>query len=114
MSFPADVRERALVAAARHCCVCRRFKGVSVEVHHIVPESEGGSNDDENAIVLCFDCHADAGHYPKHSRGTRYSRQELRRARAAWHELPTSRVRPSRSIVMNHESTIVLKVMRAR
>jgi hypothetical protein len=87
MPFPKSVREEALVAAARHCCVCRRYKGVKVEVHHIDPEAEGGSNGIENAIVLCFDCHSDAGHYnPRHPRGTRYSRSELRRARDLWFE----------------------------
>jgi len=27
-------------------------------VHHIVPISEGGSNDDSNLVLLCTDCHA--------------------------------------------------------
>ncbi len=87
MPFPPRVRQEALVAAARHCCVCRRYKGIKVEVHHIVPEGEGGSDEIKNAIVLCFDCHADAGHYnPKHPRGTQFSRGELLRARDAWNE----------------------------
>jgi len=63
MGFPATIRERALVASARHCCVCHRYKGINIEVHHIAPEASGGSNDFDNAVVLCFDCHADAGHY---------------------------------------------------
>jgi HNH endonuclease len=88
MPFPPEVREQALVAAARHCCVCQRYKGVKVEVHHIVPESSGGTNDLDNAIVLCFDCHADAGHYnPRHPRGTKFSPAELRRARDRWHTI---------------------------
>src|SRR6266404_4863586 len=88
MSFPAAVRERALVASARHCCVCHRYKGVKVEVHHIVPEATGGSDDFDNAIVLCFDCHADAGHYnPEHPRGTKFSQSELRRQRDVWYDI---------------------------
>ncbi len=88
MSFSAAVRERALVASARHCCVCHRYKGVKVEVHHIVPEAAGGSDDYDNAIVLCFDCHADAGHYnPEHPRGTKFSNGELRRQRDAWYDI---------------------------
>jgi hypothetical protein len=86
MPFPQHIREQALVAAARHCCVCNRYKGVKVEVHHIVPQSEGGPNELENAITLCFDCHADAGHYnPRHPRGTKFSPTELRRHRDQWH-----------------------------
>ena len=87
LSFGKSVREQALVASARHCCVCRRYKAVYVEVHHIVPEAEGGPNDLENAIVLCFDCHAAAGHYnDSHPRGSKLTRSELRRARELWYD----------------------------
>jgi len=85
MPFSPGVRKEALILSARHCCVCHRYKGVKVEVHHIVPESEGGSNDIDNAIVLCFDCHADAGHYnSNHPRGTKISPEELREAKNVW------------------------------
>lgn len=88
MSFSPGVRREALVASARHCCVCHRYKGVKVEVHHIVPEGEGGSNDFDNAITLCFDCHTDAGHYnPQHPRGSKFSKDELRMARDRWYAI---------------------------
>jgi hypothetical protein len=88
MPFPPTVRDTALVSAARHCCVCHRYRGVKVEVHHIVPESKGGASDEANAITLCFDCHADAGHYnPQHPRGTKFSPAELRRHRDEWHAI---------------------------
>src|SRR6266540_1761061 len=87
MPFPPRVREKALVASARHCCVCHRYKGVRVEVHHIVPEVNGGANTLDNAITLCFDCHADAGHYSiLHPRGTKFSSNELKLARDVWHK----------------------------
>lgn len=55
-------------------------------MHHIIPEAKGGTNTSDNAIVLCFDCHADAGSYnPEHPRGTRISPEELRRAREEWY-----------------------------
>jgi hypothetical protein len=96
MPFSRTIREKALVAAARHCCVCHRYKGVKVEVHHIEPEEEGGSNGFENAISLCFDCHADAGHYnPRHPRGTRFSGEELRRHRDQWYRLVQEHALPS-------------------
>jgi len=85
MAFDNATRERAHVAAARRCCVCHRYKGVKAEVHHIVPEAEGDDTA-ENAITLCFDCHADAGHYnPRHPRGSKFSQDELRLARGTWH-----------------------------
>lgn len=88
MPFSKEVRIEALVAAARHCCVCHRYKGVKVEVHHIVPEAQSDDNSAANAIALCHDCHTDAGHYnPQHPRGTKFSPRELRQARDAWHRV---------------------------
>ena len=85
MSFPRAVKEKILVDTARHCCICHRYKGVKVEVHHIKQEALGGENTYENAIALCFDCHADAGHYnPKHPRGTKFSPSELKKAKENW------------------------------
>lgn len=55
MAFDKAVKEDALVAAARRCCVCTCFKGVLLEVHHIEPKSTGGGDDFDNAIPLCFD-----------------------------------------------------------
>lgn len=82
MPFSPAIRTEVLVDSARHCAVCRRFKNVGVEVHHIQPESEGGLNTIDNAICLCFDCHTAAGHYnDAHPKGTKYSKNELRLAR---------------------------------
>lgn len=76
------------MAAARHCCVCHRYKGLNIEVHHIEQESKCGDNSFENAIGLCFDCHADAGHYnTEHPRGTKVSASELRQARDEWYRI---------------------------
>jgi hypothetical protein len=86
MPFSHSIRVRAMVDAARHCCLCHRHKGVHLEVHHIIPEAQGGPNTYENAIVLCFDCHADAGFYnANHPRGTKITEQELRKARDEWY-----------------------------
>lgn len=86
MGFSRKVKEIALSSSARHCCVCHRYKGIKMEVHHLVPESEGGSNLINNAIPLCFDCHSDAGHYNNnHPKGTKFSINELTRARNQWY-----------------------------
>ena len=85
MPFPTAVRDAALVAAGRCCCVCRTFAGRNMQVHHIVQEADGGPNTIDNAIPLCFRCHAEAGHYnPHHPLGTKYSPTELRRHRDEW------------------------------
>ena len=86
MPFSVEIRERVLLAAARHCCVCRRYKGVLLEVHHITPESKGGKDIYENAIALCFECHAWAGHYfSGHPKGSKYSPEQICAAREQWY-----------------------------
>ncbi len=87
MPFPDSPKEEALVRSRRCCCVCHEFAGRYTNVHHIVLESDGGSNDLENAIVLCLRCHGEAGHYNvRHPIGNKYSPAELRRHRDAWWE----------------------------
>ena len=87
MAFPRECRDQALFLSARRCCVCRRYRGVGVQVHHIVPQSNGGSNTLDNAIVLCLDCHMAAGHYnPQHPIGSKFSPEELRAHRDGWYE----------------------------
>lgn len=85
MPFPKTVREQALVNSGRCCCVCHKGPGIELEVHHIKQEADGGKNTLDNAIALCFDCHAAAGHYNNHHpRGTKYSPSELRSHRDKW------------------------------
>jgi len=85
VGFSKAIREQVLVDAARHCSVCHRFKAIGVEVHHIMPRSEGGLDTEDNAIALCLDCHLAAGHYnPKHPKGKKYSPEELQKHKAAW------------------------------
>jgi hypothetical protein len=80
-----DVKQAALVACGRRCCICHAFCGTNIECHHIVPESEGGESTLDNCIPLCFDCHANVGHYnPRHPKGTKYSVGELRKHRDTW------------------------------
>jgi hypothetical protein len=87
MPFPQDVKTTALVACQRCCCICHIQCGVEIECHHIAPESEGGSDDLENCIPLCFNCHAKVGHYnPKHGRGNKFTPEELRQHRDSWFE----------------------------
>ncbi|MCA6449927.1 MAG: HNH endonuclease [Chitinophagaceae bacterium] len=88
MGFSANVKTEVLVLCARYCCVCHKPKGLNIEVHHIIPEAEGGSNTIDNAIALCFDCHAAAGHYnDRHPKGSKFSPTELRKHKENWFRL---------------------------
>ncbi len=87
MPFLKKTKEEVLVKSNRCCCVCNEFCGRNCEVHHIIPEAEGGSSDIENAIVLCQKCHAEAGHYStKHPKGNKYSPSEIKKYRDNWWE----------------------------
>lgn len=84
--WPQKIKENVLIACGRRCCVCHRFCGRNIELHHIEMESNGGETTYENCIPLCFDCHAEAGHYNiNHPKGTKYSPAELRAHRNLWY-----------------------------
>jgi hypothetical protein len=52
MPFSHEVKTRALLWCDRHCCLCKKACGPNIEVHHIVQESDGGSNDiDQRHLV---------------------------------------------------------------
>jgi hypothetical protein len=85
MSFSNSVKKQLMVNSARRCCVCGRYKGVGVEVHHIIQKANGGEDSYDNGIVLCFDCHCAAGHYnANHPRGTKFSPEELKGHKERW------------------------------
>ena len=52
---------------------------MGLEVHHIVPEEQGGPNSEENAAPLCPSCHRSYGGNPDH-------RTRIRDMRDAWYE----------------------------
>jgi hypothetical protein len=75
----------------RHCCLCGKLTGVGIEVAHI----EADRSDIDNAIPLCFDCHAAIGHYNRrHPRGRKFSNVELKARRDQIYEQHTRRLVP--------------------
>lgn len=87
MPFSQEVKTKAMVACGRFCVICHKFCGNNMEVHHIVAESEGGCDNYDNAIPLCFDCHAEVRQYdPKHPKGIRFTKDELIQHRDNWYK----------------------------
>lgn len=85
--WPRSVKDKALVSCGRCCCICHRFCGIKIELHHIIENSKKGASTFDNCIPLCFDCHAEVGHYnPKHPKGTKYSESELKMHRDHWYD----------------------------
>jgi hypothetical protein len=85
MPFSTTIADKILVACGRSCCICHRFCGTKIELHHIVPEAQNGPNTEENCIPVCFDCHAEVEHYnPKHPKGRKFTPNELKGHRDKW------------------------------
>lgn len=53
--FPEAVKKLVKEKAHFRCCRCQN---IGVEVHHIIPEKDGGTDDVDNAAPLCQKCHA--------------------------------------------------------
>jgi len=84
MSFKKTEISQLLAKSHRRCCICYKFCGFKVEVHHIKP----GNDDINNAIPLCFECHAEVACYnPKHPKGRKYSEEELLEHKKQWLDL---------------------------
>lgn len=58
MSVPDEIAAKVLAKCGRCCCLCRRFKPIGLQVHHIVLSGEGGTDDEDNLIALCITCHS--------------------------------------------------------
>jgi 5-methylcytosine-specific restriction endonuclease McrA len=56
-TIPPRIRREVLARDRHHCrrkgCNHTRF----MEIHHIIPRSQGGANDPENLVTLCTSCH---------------------------------------------------------
>ena len=61
MSFTEKVKLEVKQKSAFNCCRCGN---IGVEVHHIIPESGGRSDDIDNAAPLCPNCHSYFGNNP--------------------------------------------------
>lgn len=86
MSFSEKVQVEALVACGRCCCICHKFCGTKINLHHIVQKADGGDDSFENCIPLCLDCHEDMGKAdPKHVTGKHYTERELIMHRDNWY-----------------------------
>src|SRR6266540_6352907 len=105
MAFPDDVAERLLVACHRHCCICHKPTGTKMEIHHIVPRSQGGADTEENGIPLCFDCHAEVQAYnPNHPKGRRFRPSELRKHKQQWFAIAAQPPWSRRALTLNTDA----------
>lgn len=87
---------KALHCCDRHCCLCGKQCSTNIEIHHIIPVEKGGTKEFDNAIPLCFDCHAKVEMYnDKHPKGIKYKTEELRFRRNQIYEKYTAPYLPN-------------------
>ncbi|BBB49545.1 HNH endonuclease [Pelolinea submarina] len=77
--FSEDTKNKVLLWSDRHCCLCKKACGVDIQVHHIIPKEKKGTGVIDNAIPLCYDCHAKV-HYSS-LQGNSIKPNELKRRR---------------------------------
>ena len=73
MAFDEKTKKEVKEKAAYYCCICQKTS-ISVEVHHIIPQKDGGDDTIDNAAPLCPTCHADYGDNPEKRRGIKERR----------------------------------------
>ena len=81
MAFNESIKREVKEKAAFRCCRCQ---SISVEVHHIIPQTCGGEDTIENAAPLCPNCHSDFG-------DNAIKRKEITHMRDWWYKQVESR-----------------------
>lgn len=81
MPFPRSIIEEARHRAHYRCVICH---APFVDVHHIILESEGGTNTLDNAAPLCARCHDSYGNNPD-------KRNQIRGMRDLWYDICATR-----------------------
>ena len=88
MGFPQSVADEVLVKCGRHCCLCGKYAGIKMELHHIKQAADGGEDTADNCIPLCLDCHAEVASYnTHHPKGRKFTEKELKGHRDKYYAL---------------------------
>jgi hypothetical protein len=85
MPFNPKEASELLVACHRRCCICHRYCGVKIELDHICPRADEGGDEVDNAIPVCFECHAEIHLYnDRHPRSRKFRPDELKAHKEQW------------------------------
>jgi uncharacterized Zn finger protein (UPF0148 family) len=77
MGFNEKIKLEAKKMANFRCCMCR---ALIVDVHHLLPQKDGGDDSLQNAATLCGACHRTYGNNPDH-------RKTIKDMRDHWHAI---------------------------
>lgn len=86
-----------LSKSARHCCICRKFLPLYIQVHHIREKSQGGTDELDNLIPVCIQCHS--GIHTKTHMTKSFTESELKKSRDAVYEMVASGKLPATEAV---------------
>lgn len=87
MAFSQQIINEVKEKAAFKCCRCQ---AIGIEVHHIFPQKDNGSDTLDNAAPLCPSCHSSFGDNP-------IKRKEITQMRDWWYKV-IERSYPTRDI----------------
>jgi hypothetical protein len=76
MPFSEKIKNQILKKAFHRCSICHRLG--TIQIHHIIPQNEGGLDNQNNATPLCTNCHKIYGSNP-------LKRKFLRKKRDEWY-----------------------------
>jgi len=83
--FPEREATELLARCHWRCCICHRFCGVKMELDHMQSSADGGPDTIDNAMPVCFECHAEIHAYnDRHPRGRKFTPEELRLHKERW------------------------------
>jgi hypothetical protein len=102
------ISAKVLADCGRRCCLCRRFKPIQLQVHHIVLKSEGGKDEEDNAIALCLTCHTDV--HTKAPFTRRFTVEELKAHRENVYQLVAEGKLPAGDVVESGSEEMPLAV----
>ena len=85
MAIDDKIAAEILSDCARHCCVCRKFRPLHLQIHHLIERKDGGSDNKDNLIPVCTYCHSDVHTITKLTR--RFTIEELKKHRDSVYDL---------------------------
>ena len=99
MAFSESLKLKIRKKAAFRCCMDQMMP---VEIHHIIPQSENGSDEEENAAPLCPNCHTLFGGNPE-------LRKKIREMRDNWYKVAAIRFPNSHEALLEHLNKSLLE-----
>jgi len=109
MTISDEIASEVLSKSARHCCVCRNFLPLKIQVHHIREQSDGGTNDFGNLIPICIQCHSDIHTIPHMTR--KFTEKELKKCRDDVYDMVACGKLPATKPMTRNELEVVSSLL---